>query len=161
MLTGLKCEAPAIRDKNYCRHHIRFYDANDFPAGRTDYTPAVPDQPEAALLSVHQATRAFLAGKIDAPTCRLLIYAAQVSSHIMGQRLAHDRHAEQLDREQLKEIAAEERAEAVAKALVQSINNLECSPEIMQQIGDHIRLLMDRARSVLPAASEPPRAEAS
>ena len=89
--SGKKCEAPALSGLDYCRHHVRYYDANDMPAANGEYVPAPPDAPDAALLTVHQATRAFLAGKIDDKTCRLLIYAAQVESQILHRKMSHDR----------------------------------------------------------------------
>jgi len=138
-LGGNKCDAPALRDRAYCRHHLRFYDPQDMPAGRTDYAPAVPDAPEAALLSVHQATRAFLAGKIDEKTCRLLIYAAQVNSQIMGQRLAHQRHVEHVEQEYFKQIAAEDRANALLQHAIRAIGKGEDSPEIRKEIEELLK----------------------
>lgn len=143
---GRKCEAPALRDRAYCRHHIRFYDPQDFPSGRSDYTPAVPDAPEAALLSVHQATRAFLAGKIDEKTCRLLIYAAQVNSHIMAHRLAEHRFEVQLDRDDCKRVADEKRADALVSEVVKALTKGDNSPEVM-----------NKAREILAALQRPPR----
>ncbi len=151
-LGGLKCEAPALRDRAYCRHHIRFYDPQDVPSGRADYSPAVPDVPEAALLSVHQATRAFLADKIDEKTCRLLIYAAQVNSQIMGQRLAHERFSVQLDRDDLKRVAEEERADAVLRAILKAVENSEFSPDIANKMQALMKVLQRPPRTPLHPA---------
>jgi hypothetical protein len=90
IFNGKACAAPAIDGQNYCRHHLRFYDANDLPSN-SDYSLVTPDNADAALLIVHQATRALLAGKIDLKTHRALIYAAQVESNILQRKLAHDR----------------------------------------------------------------------
>jgi len=143
---GRKCEAPALRDRAYCRHHIRFYDPQDIPSGRLDYAPAVPDAPDAVLLTVHQATRAFLAGKIDEKTCRLLIYAAQVNSHIMAQRLAEHRFEVQLDRDDCKRIAEEKRADALLAEVVKALARGDNSPETMRE-----------AEEILAALQRPPR----
>jgi hypothetical protein len=120
---GAPCQAAAYRNGNYCRHHARYYDLTDVPAGRPDYLPAVPDHPDAALLTVHQATRAFLAGKIDAGTCRTIIYAAQVASSILGQRLAYERlaldRARELERQREEEGRSQRRTEAFLEALRQ------------------------------------------
>ena len=147
---GLKCEAPALRERAYCRHHIRFYDPQDFPSGKVDYLPAIPDAPEAALLSVHQATRAFLAGKIDEKTCRLLIYAAQVNSHIMAQRLAEHRFSVQLDRDDCKRVAAEKRADALLAEVVKALARGDNSPETLKKGEEILAILQQPPRTPLP-----------
>jgi hypothetical protein len=147
---GNKCGAPALRDRAYCRHHIRFYDPQDVPSGRPDYLPAVPDAPEAALLSVHQATRAFLAGKIDERTCRLLIHAARINSQIMAQRLAEHRFSVQLDRDDLKRVAEEERADVLLREILRAMASADTSPETMKKVQEILKPLQRPPRTPLP-----------
>ena len=147
---GNKCGSPALRDRAYCRHHLRFYDPQDFPAGKADYSPAVPDAPEAALLAVHQATRAYLSGKIDEKACRLLIYAAQVNSQIMGQRLAHHRFSVQLDRDDLKRVAEEERADVLLREILRAMASNDTSPETMKKVQELLNPLQRPPRTPLP-----------
>lgn len=118
---GTQCRCVANRDGKYCRHHARYYDPTDMPEGREDFTPPIPDHPESHLLAVHQATRAFLAGNIDAETCRLLIYAARVESNILRQQIDMDRIAHQRAREEKQELARQQNAEARAQAILAAV----------------------------------------
>lgn len=118
---GTQCQAVAYRNLNYCRHHARYYDQSDLPAAGADFVPPIPDHPDAALLAVHQATRSFLAGKIDAPTCRLLIYAAQIESNILQQRLGHEKLAYQRARELKKEQDGQKHAESRTHAFLEAL----------------------------------------
>jgi len=134
---GTPCQCVANRSSKYCRHHARYYDPNDIPAGKPDFEPPIPDHPDAHLLSVHQATRAFLSGKIDAQACRLLIYAARVESSILQQRIALERLAYERAREQKKELAAQQHAqsrtleflEALRENGYRQVGELDKSPE--------------------------------
>ena len=125
--TGIRCAAPALGGKNYCRHHNRFYDAEQLPAPGTTYVPPVPDHPEAALLSVHQAVRAFLAGRIDEKSCRLLIWAAQIESSILRsqatlERVAYHR-ALVSEREEERDAAARQNVEREFGALFKTLQS--------------------------------------
>ena len=122
---GAKCQSVAIQNSQYCRHHARYYDSADLPAATPGYVPPVPDHPDAALLAVHQATRAFLDAKIDEKTCRLLIYAAQVEGRMLHQRLAHEKLADERARQAKKDIAAQEKYDADEKELLKGFRDLQ------------------------------------
>lgn len=133
---GSRCQAVAIRDLKYCRHHARYYDPADLPVAKADYMPPIPDHPDAPLLSVHHAVRTFLAGNIDEKTCRLLIHAAQVEGRMLHQRLAHEKLADERSREAKKEQEAQQRVEARTNAILDVLRQhgyRERKPEVEGQ----------------------------
>ena len=119
---GTTCQCVATRNSNYCRHHARYYDLADIPAGRPDFLPPIPDHPDANLLSIHQAKRALLAGKIDIPTFRALVFAARVESAILCHKSSDERFAYRRDRELKREQQLQQRADSRTQRFLDALH---------------------------------------
>ena len=63
-IDGQPCGAPALRDRDYCHFHERFYDLNEMP-GAADYEPPVLEDALSVQLFITQITKAQLCGSIS------------------------------------------------------------------------------------------------
>jgi hypothetical protein len=108
-LNGKTCGSIALKDRRYCFYHQRYFDRDDIPAGRNDYSQPVFEDSRSILLAIHQATRAFLNNFIDQKTFTTLLYSYQVASSLINRRdaLAPD-EADQMKEQEQQQAEAEE-----------------------------------------------------